>query len=474
MTTPLENAPISSGLSPETTATILASVEALEADLLQVTQALIGCRTDSQSEGNQAFAGEAIRCQDIVAARLATAGMEIERWTEPPRYPVVAGVRRGTGGGRSLAINGHVDVVPVGAGGGWTHDPWGGEIADGKLWGRGAADMKGGVAAGVIAVTALQRAGIALEGDLWVHAVSDEEVVGVSTRRLVERLPKVDAVIVAEPTDLSIMPAEGGLVHLRIEVDGRESHAGNRYLSIHAGGRAATAGVNAIEKTIKLVGALAELEREWAATRSHPLLPPGFNTLLPGVIVGGPGGGADGCLNLLSNPGTTPNYAAVEYNIWFLPNESFEVIRSEIEEYVLAVCRTDSWLREHPPRLTWKLRNIYFPPAETAPDHPFIETLAGGLTAIGRPAPVQAFTAASELAWYAEQGIAGAIFGPGRIAQAHGVDEYVEVAQLTAAARAMALTAAAWCGVLTPVKMPRRKAKGGESGTPPGPGRSPA
>ena len=152
-----------------------------------------------------------------------------EAWSCTPcdrRYPVVAGCLPGAGGGRSLAINGHVDVVPVGDTSAWSHDPWAGEIADGKIWGRGTTDMKGGVAAGMIAARALREAGVPLAGDLWLHVVADEEVVGFSTRRLIEKLPNVDAVIDAEPTDLKIMPTEGGLVHFRMEFDGRESHAG--------------------------------------------------------------------------------------------------------------------------------------------------------------------------------------------------------------------------------------------------------
>jgi acetylornithine deacetylase len=101
----------------------------------------------------------------------------------------------------------------------------------------------------------------------------------------------------------------------------------------------------------------------------------------------------------------------------------------------------------HPPRFTWKLRDIYFPPAETSPDHPFIQSLAIALESAGREPRIEAFTAASELAWYAEVGIPGAIFGPGRIAQAHSPDEYVDLDQLHLACAAMALCAAAWCGV---------------------------
>lgn len=426
---------------------IAEAVAARRADLLVLTRELVACQTDSQSADNPRFAPEAVRCQDLVAGWLGSLGMDVERWTEPPAYPVVAGVWRGAAGGRSLALNGHVDVVPVGDTSAWSHDPWGGEIADDRLWGRGAADMKGGVASALVALRALHDAGVPPAGDIWVHVVTDEEVVGMSTRRLIARLPRVDAVIDAEPTDLKIMPVEGGLVHMRIEVEGRESHAGNRYMSVHAGGHGDRGGVNAIEKMLKLVAALQGLERRWGNERGHPLLPPGFNTILPGVIAGGPGGGSDGRLNLISNPGTSPNYCAVEYNIWYLPGETLDGIRNEIENYVHDVCRLDPWLREHPPRFTWKLRNIYFPPAETAPDHPFVQILGDAVASAGLPRTIEGFTAASELAWYAEHGIPGAIFGPGRIAQAHSPNEYVDIAQLLAASTIIAQTAAAWCGV---------------------------
>ena len=433
-------------MSSEQTERILSTVDNLRDDLMEFTRALVGCRTDSQSEHNPDFPAEVLRCQDIVASHLTATGLEVQRWTEDDRYPVVAGRLPGSGGGRSLAINGHIDVVPVGDTSAWSHDPWAGEIADGRLWGRGTTDMKGGVAAGMMAARALHEAGVALSGDLWLHVVADEEVVGFSTRRLIEKLPRVDAVIDAEPTDLKIMPTEGGLIHFRMEFDGRESHAGNRYMSVHAGGRGERAGINAIEKALKVITGLQELERQWGNLRSHPLLPPGFNTLLPGVIVGGPGGGHDGQLTLISNPGTSPNYCSVEYNVWYLPQERFEEIRDEIEAFVLDICSTDPWLREHPPRFTWKLRNIFFPPVDTPPDHPFIQALAGTLGQLGLSGTVEAFTAASELAWYGEQGIDGTIFGPVRIVQAHSPNEYVEIEQLVAACKAIALTAAKWCG----------------------------
>jgi len=435
-----------SPLQPETVAALSAAVTAERETLVALTSDLVACRTDSQLESNPDFEREAARCQEIVASWLSDLGATLERWTQPPRYPVVAGKLSGQGDGRSLAFNGHIDVVPIGDSSTWSHAPWGGEVDAGRLWGRGAADMKGGVACALVAMRVLKTSGIPLAGDVWAHIVADEEVVGQSTRVLLKRLPAVDAVLVAEPTDLSVMPVEGGLVHMRIEIDGRESHAGNRYMSIHAGGLGDRAGVNAIEKGVRIVSALQDLERQWGNLRHHPMLPAGFNTIMPGIISGGPGGGADGQITMISNPGTSPNYCSIEYNIWFLPGESFEGIREEIEEFVHSACQLDPWLRANPPRFTWKLRDIYFPPAATPPDHPFIQSLANALDGLGQPVTITGFTAACELAWYAGHDIPGAIFGPGRIAQAHSADEFVEVDQLVRACAAMTIAAAAWCG----------------------------
>src|SRR5215203_2490000 len=164
--------------------TILGAVADQQEALVELTRTLIACRTDSQSEENPEFAAEARRCQDIVADWLSDLGAEVQSWEEPPRYPVVAGVVRGGGGERSLAFNGHVDVVPAGDTTSWTHDPWGGETDLERLWGRGAADMKGGVACALVAMRAIRESSISLAGDLWSHVVCDEEVVGQSTRNL--------------------------------------------------------------------------------------------------------------------------------------------------------------------------------------------------------------------------------------------------------------------------------------------------
>jgi acetylornithine deacetylase/succinyl-diaminopimelate desuccinylase family protein len=429
---------------------VVEAVAASEVQLQQLLRDLVGFRTESQAKEATHFPEEARRCVGYVGEFLSALGFEIAGWDVGPSvtfpaHPLIVARLPGAGEGRSLAFNAHVDVVPVGDPSSWSQDPFGGAVVDGRLYGRGATDMKGGLAAALWAAKVALEQGLRPRGDIVFHVVSDEEVVGNGTREIVERAPACDVTLSLEPTELRLCAAEGGLVHFRIEVEGMEAHASTRYLSLHAGGRQG-GGVNAIEKTIKLIGALQELERQWANEKSHPILPAGYNTLGPGIIVGGPGGGSDGRLNLFSNAGTAPNYCSVEYNMWFYPDEPFEDVRAEVEEAVEAVCRTDSWLREHPPRFTWKLGQIYFPPLDLPLDHPAVTTLAGCLRGVGLdPAPA-GFGAATDLAWYGERRLPGIICGPGRLAQCHVADEYLDTEQLRLAAQVYAQMLVDWCG----------------------------
>jgi acetylornithine deacetylase/succinyl-diaminopimelate desuccinylase family protein len=429
---------------------VVAAVAASEAQLQELLRELVGFRTESQAKEATHFPEEARRCIGYVGDFLSGIGFEIDGWDVGPSatfpaHPLIVARLPGSGGGRSIAFNAHVDVVPVGDRSSWSQDPFGGAIVDGRLYGRGATDMKGGLAAAMWAVNVALEHGLGPRGDVVFHVVSDEEVVGNGTREIVERASACDVTLSLEPTELRLCAAEGGLVHFRIEVEGLEAHASTRYLSVHAGGERG-GGVNAIEKTIKLVVALQELERQWANEKSHPILPPGYNTLGPGVIVGGPGGGSDGRLNLFSNAGTAPNYCSVEYNMWFYPDESFDDVRAEVEEVVAAVSRTDAWLREHPPRFTWKLGQIFFPPLDLPLDHPAVSTLADCLRELGMDPAPRGFGAATDLAWYGERRLPGIICGPGRLAQCHVADEYLDTEQLLLASQVYAQMLVEWCG----------------------------
>src|SRR5207249_11543578 len=109
-------------------------------------------------------------------------------------------------------LNGHIDVKPPGERRAWEADPWRGEPRNGRIYGRGTADMKGGVAAALFALGALQATGVQLDADVVVHVVGDEEVGGFSTRDILDRFPLPDAVIVPEPTGLQLTAVEGGMI----------------------------------------------------------------------------------------------------------------------------------------------------------------------------------------------------------------------------------------------------------------------
>jgi acetylornithine deacetylase/succinyl-diaminopimelate desuccinylase family protein len=430
---------------------VLDRIDATQEDLVQFLQQLVAYRTESQDPESEHFLSEADACREFMASFIRADGFETEQWDAAarsfPRHPVLAGHLPGAGEGRSIALNGHFDVVPAGRVDAWSFDPWGQDIVSGRLYGRGTADMKGGIAAMLWAVRSLRGAGIRLQGSVWTHLVSDEEVVGFGSRECVERLPRVDGVIDPEPSAMAIMPATGGLEHLRIEIEGVAAHAGVRYQSVHAGGGAA-GGVNAIEKMVKVLTALQELERQWAVTRAHELMPSGFNTIQPGIIAGANGGGSDGQVNMITNPGTAPDYCSLEYNIWYYPHETLDNIRNEISDYIGAVCATDPWLTAHPPKLTWALRGVSFPPVDTKPSDPLVDAMKRAVAAVNVPVEVRGATYATDVSWYQAQGIPGLAFAAGSIDQAHSPNEYVDVAKLVDATRALSVFLVEWCGVV--------------------------
>ena len=149
------------------------------------------------------------------------------------------------------------------------------------------------------------------------------------------------------------------------------------------------------------------MERHWAVTKVHPLLPLGLNTINPGIIVGGPGGGKNGRLNIFTNAGTVPNYCSLEYQINYLPQEKYKDIKTEFEGYIAIISEADPWLRENPPKITWKLNGASFPPAETPSDHPFVKLAYESQSQLGHESKIKGFDAVSDLAWLVEAGIPG-------------------------------------------------------------------
>lgn len=378
-------------------------------------------------------------CSELVGRVMRDIGLTVELVEAAEGRANAVGVRRGTGGGRSLAFNGHVDTVPANATT-WSVDPWGGSVAGGQLQGVGATDMKGAVAAMVQAVRVLHDLDVQLRGDVCVHVVAGEEMFdpeGTASVLAAGHTP--DACVVGEPTRLqpggnAIQVISAPVQWLRVTLRGRSAHSSLRHRWLYPGGTPHL-GVNAIEKGVELVRSLQQLERQWGAVKVHPLFPPGKFVLHPGIFHGAPDG--------LAIPALPAQRCVVEYTIWHHPDESAEQVQEEVGAWIERWAASDPWLMEHPPELEWL--GVY-PNFSIDPGHELVGVVgAAHETVVGSTPSITSMPAACDATFYSQRGIPALVYGPGNISDAHTIDESVEVEQLVQAAKVYALAALAWC-----------------------------
>ncbi|CAN7368501.1 ArgE/DapE family deacylase [Rhizobium sp. LjRoot30] len=386
--------------------------------------------------------------QALLDPILREEGFKTEQWDVFPGRPNLVADKAGDEE-RSLILCGHIDVVPVGDPRRWNVDPFGGEIKDGRLYGRGAIDMKSGVAACIAASRAIRRAGIDLVGRLSIHTVVDEEAGGFGAMDAVKRGKLAKAVLVAEPTWGDVLPAEGGLEWARVTIRGRNAHSAWRYNEIypqrHEPGRLEP-GMNAIELAARFIQALRNYELDRTRARSHPLLPVGMNTINIGVIHGGAGLGTNGLPITMTNPAIIPDTAVIDLDMKFLPSETSAEYRKDFEAFVHHFAQTDAWLRAHPPTIEWELGGLYFPPLNTSVEHPLVQSLVRQKSKIGKAPDIKGFVAVCDAAHYAGAGMDGVIYGPAGDGF-HGEDEYVDIESLVETTKVIAASIIEWCGV---------------------------
>ncbi|MDW6026137.1 ArgE/DapE family deacylase [Mesorhizobium sp. BAC0120] len=386
--------------------------------------------------------------QDAVEAELKSIGMSIDRWDVFEDRPNVIGQLPGSEE-RSLLLCGHIDVVPVGERGSWTVDPFGGEIKNGRLYGRGAVDMKSGVAAAIAAIRAIRKAGIELDGRIAMHSVVDEETGGFGAIDAVKRGYLAEAAIITEPSWGEIQVCEGGLEWIRITITGRQGHSAWRYNEIwpqrDEPARLRPA-VNAIDIAVRFLDALRNFESSRCRNRQHPLLPPGMNTINVGVMRAGAGLGPDGLPLILTNPAIIPDVAVIDLDYKFLPNQTKQEIRAEFEDFVHHFCQQDLWLQQHPIKVEWELGGLHFPPMDTPPDHPLVQSLYKRRTELGGKPKISGFIAVADCAHYAGAGVNAMICGATGDGF-HGTDEYVDIASLEETTKTLAAAIIDWCGV---------------------------
>lgn len=381
----------------------------------------------------QAFLGErlvamglTVATWDLDDAELAEHPAALANHAPYAGRPNMVAIRKGSGGGRSLVLNGHVDTIPLEPLDGWTQDPLGGKVIDGRLYGRGSSDMKSGLAAMTMAMDCLVRLGIRLKGDVIMQYVVDEEQTGNGTLSCVQRGYTADAGICCETSSMHIQPACIGRIWFEILVKGKAAGIQRRF-----------EGVSAIELGQKLVRAVSELEAIRIAEVGHPLYPDKLSSM-PCMV---------GEFHAGTFPSAFPDTCRLTGSIATLPGEDTERVKQQLRDHIAAHAALDPWMRDHAPEV--RFTGYCGDPAAIPVDHPLVTAMQGVFTDVmGRAPQITGRQGAADTRYLIRYGnTPTVIFGPGRTEQMHSADEWAPTGDLVDATKILAMTIADWCGV---------------------------
>jgi acetylornithine deacetylase len=367
--------------------------------------------------------GMAVDCWEIDMERLRrhpAYSAEIER-----EHAVGVVGAMGAGEGPTLVLNGHVDVVPAGERDRWSVPPWEATIADGRVYGRGTADMKGALCCALSAVRAIRDAGIDVPGAVKIQSVVGEEDGGMGTLAAIERGHTGEGAIVLEPTELMVAPAQAGAYNFRITVPGKAAHGALR-----------TEGVSPFDAYLPLYDALRDFERRRNEAVDDPLF---SDYDIPFAL----------CIGTLRSgiwASTVAETLTCEGRLGVSPHEDPETVRRDFEATIAAAADADPWLHDHPPTVEWW--GAQFDPAFTDPTDPIVQTLtethhaASGTEAVLRGMPYGA-----DMRLLVRVGDTPTVlYGPGDVRRAHAPDEFVPTDELVTATKALILTILRFCG----------------------------
>lgn len=342
--------------------------------------------------------------------------------------PNVVGTLKGSGNGRSLLLTGHVDNVTVEPLSDWRHDPFGAEIIDGRMFGRGTSDMKGGLIAAISAIECLREAGVTLRGDVLFASAVNEEHSGNGTLSMMCRGITADAAIVTEPTENRLFISTPGDLYWQVTLDGVPRSPGARWEGRHL------TGVSAIEKLPAVIEALLGVEKTHNAMEPHPLYA-GKNpfSCVIGEIAGG------------TYTTVTANHCTIRGCMYFSPGVgSVNDIMDRIKTHIREVTAEDPWFREHPAHVMFLHHRNH---AVTDGNEPIIRTVHDAAKCVN-PAlpPAGGLLYCTDMEYLVNQGgIPTVVFGPGSIRYAHKADECIEVGDLITCAKSLALSIYRWC-----------------------------
>ncbi|WP_462411917.1 peptidase [Neobacillus sp. Marseille-QA0830] len=392
-------------------------------------------REDS-TRGNESSA------QAIIIEKCRQLGLTVDIWeiggeelTGHPAYccdrtsfagnPNLVAVLKGTGGGKSIILNGHIDVVPVGDVKNWKQDPFSGWIEDGKLYGRGATDMKGGTVALLLALESIIATGVKLKGDVIFQSVIEEESGGAGTLAAVLRGYAADGALIPEPTNMKLFPKQQGSMWFRITVSGKAAHGGTRY-----------EGVNAIEKAQLVIQRLLQLEKDRNARVTDALYE---NIPIPIPI-------NIGKIQSGEWPSSVPDKAIIEGRMGVAPDETITSAQQEMETCLRELDEQEEWFSRHPLTLEWF--GGRWQPGTLETDHPLMHELSESFKQVTGKNPV-----IEASPWGTDGGILSTVgntpvvvFGPGITEVAHDANEHINLEDMFSASEVIARTLLTWCG----------------------------
>jgi acetylornithine deacetylase len=379
--------------------------------------------------------------QQIVSGAMREAGLNVEVW-EPTvadlapyaehvgefeslaGRPNVVGAWRGSGGGKSMILNGHIDTVEPGARDQWNADPFSGDIIGGRVFGRGSLDMKAGVVAIILAAEALRETGWQPRGDLFVESVISEEDGGAGALATILRGYTADACIITEPSALNIVVAQGGSLVFRIHIAGKSAHAAAR-----------NEGISALDCFLPIYAALNAFEAERNRTLDHPLYAE-IENKIPiniGVIQSG------------SWPSSVPDWLIAEGRAGLVPGETLEHFKAEFVDVVMRAAENDPWLAEHPPRVEWF--SGQFAPSEIEENHGLVAAVKAANQAVTGDSPeIKGVTYGADMRHFINiAGIPCLMYGPDHVTGAHAPNESVSIADMLTCAKTVAIATRDWC-----------------------------
>ena len=370
--------------------------------VVELTKALIRIPSENPPGDQKPIA-------DFIENEIKRIGLQVERYDYEHNKPNVLGRLVGRDKRPILMLNGHVDTVPAGDAKRWSTNPFDPVEKDGRLYGRGASDMKGGIAAMICAAEEIVDAGLDLRGTLLLACVVDEEVTGFGTRDILEKGCMSDFAIVAEPTDLKVQIAHKGALGLEILTKGRPYHASEP-----------RKGMNAVYKMSRVCLALAEYQGELEKI-THPLV--GAASISVGRIEGG------------TARNVVPESCRIEAERRILPGEKKENVLSSLESVFRRLEDEDNELE-----LEYHVL-LECEPSQTSPDSLIVKkSLEAVSNVIGEPAVPSGTKGTTDMRFLVNQaGIPTVNLGPGNCP--HVIDEYVETQQLLDSTKAYCLVA---------------------------------